>query len=75
MGSRLIKQIDIPKEVKNCPFCGQKATMTVGITGLKAIVCTDYRNCGAYVTFDNPLANRNSEATILFWNRRAKNDG
>lgn len=60
----------IPSELKPCPFCGGKASETVGITGLTAIVCTNYKSCGAYVTFDNPIANFNSDFARAYWNKR-----
>lgn len=61
----------IPKDLLPCPFCGKPARMTVGITGLVAVVCTDYNHCGAYVTFDNPVANANREMAPIYWNKRA----
>lgn len=71
MSHKLMPRRDsISKELKPCPFCGGKASMTVGITGITAIVCTNYTSCGAYVTFDNPVANRNMDYAPLYWNAR-----
>ena len=61
----------IPKELLPCPFCGGKASMTIGVTGLISIVCTNYNSCGAFVTFDNPVANRNGDYVPIYWNKRA----
>lgn len=62
----------IPTELKPCPFCGGKASETIGITGLRAIVCTNYKSCGAFVTFDNPIANMNADYAPVYWNKRGK---
>ena len=35
----------------------------------------DYRNCGATVSFDNPLANHKAEMTHIFWNNRSNKEG
>ena len=55
------------QEIKNCPFCGHKAYITNGVMGkLTMFVCGDYKNCGATVSFDNPLANHKAEMTHIF---------
>lgn len=63
------------QEIKNCPFCGHKAYITNGVMGkLTMFVCGDYRNCGATVSFDNPLANHKPEMTHIFWNNRSNKE-
>ena len=61
-------------ELKRCPFCGHKVAITNGVLGkLTMIVCTDYKNCGATISFDNPYANLIGEtAVIKLFNTRAK---
>lgn len=71
MGSRLVK----PKEkMLPCPFCGHEAHTTYGAMGnITLIMCGNYRNCGATVSFDNKFANQNGEAaSIRLWNQRTK---
>ena len=59
------------REIKNCPPFGGKAYITNGLMGnITMFVCGNYRNCGATVSFDNPLANNKPELTTMFWNNR-----
>lgn len=68
MSNKLMPKV--PDKLLPCPFCGGKASETIGVTGLRAIICTNYNSCGAYVTFDNPLANRDNKYAPVFWNKR-----
>ena len=61
--------------LKPCPFCGGKVREAVGINGLKFFCCTDYKNCGAVISFDQKLANHKPEMSRMFYNHRAKQEG
>lgn len=62
-------------EIKNCPFCGEKVELMNLFTPIRMFYCTNYRECGAVVSFDNHLCNREAgdRHKIKCWNRRADN--
>ena len=53
-------------ELKPCPFCGGKAYIVKGFTGLHMILCKD---CGLTAIFQNK---EGRQETIKAWNRRVK---
>lgn len=69
MSNKLIKK---KEQLKPCPFCGHKANTTYGAMGkITMIVCGNYRNCGATVSFDCGFANLQGESgSIKLWNQR-----
>lgn len=72
MSGKLIKSMP---GIKNCPFCGGKVELMSLMTSMKMFYCTDYKNCGAVVSFDNPSCNYGGDRKkIEAWNRRVTND-
>lgn len=61
------------EKLKNCPFCGSKATLTQGLaTPIQLFECSN-KDCGAVVSFNNLLCNLEKGFTekVKHWNRRA----
>lgn len=58
-------------ELKPCPFCGSRVEFMNLFTPMKMFYCTNYKDCGAVVSFDNPRCNEGDDASkISAWNRR-----
>jgi len=53
---------------KPCPFCGAKVTQRRGLSNIRLFEC---RSCGAMVSFNNEICNKNKAEAINAWNRRA----
>ena len=67
MSVKLVKE----QELKRCPFCGSTVMKSENIMGgLVMYQCRNWKECGATVSFDNPIANHNQRTTDRFWNRR-----
>lgn len=64
------------KELKPCPFCGGKVQIMNLMTPVTMIYCLNFKECGAVVSFDNPICNnsRTDEPKIKAWNRRTRED-
>lgn len=59
--------------LKNCPFCGEPvALVNSPMLGIKMIYCSNRQGCGATVSFDNPVANKEPSKTHIYWNRRKR---
>lgn len=61
------------REIKTCPFCGSEVALMRLDTPIDMFYCTNYKECGAVVSFDNDLCNREAgnRHKIRCWNRRA----
>lgn len=59
-------------ELKPCPFCGGRVTLMNLVTPIKMFYCTNYKDCGAVVSFDNDVCNLEAgdRHKIRAWNRR-----
>ena len=60
------------KELKRCPFCGGKVELMNLVTPVKMFYCLNYSTCGAVVSFNNALCDREAgdRHKIKCWNRR-----
>jgi len=58
------------KPLKNCPFCGAKVHEAEGIAGLLFFACTNYKDCGAMVSFNNELCNKRPQLARDRFNTR-----
>ena len=58
-------------KLKPCPFCGGKVKEAEGIGGLLFFACTNYKNCGAMISFDSPICNRFPKSAVIKYNKRA----
>ncbi len=63
-------------ELKHCPFCGGRVELMNLITPISMFYCLNYAECGAVVSFNNPVCDRETgdKNKIKAWNRRVKND-
>lgn len=59
-------------KLKPCPFCGSKVRIAEGIRGLLFFACTNYKNCGAMISFDNDMCNRFPKTAVMKYNKRAE---
>lgn len=61
------------REIKTCPFCGSEVTLMHLITPIDMFYCKNYKECGAVVSFNNDLCDREAgnRHKIRCWNRRA----
>ena len=61
-------------EIKPCPFCGSKVELMNLITPVKMFYCTNFKDCGAIVSFNNDICDREAgdRHKIRFFNRRAE---
>lgn len=59
-------------ELKPCPFCGGKVELMNLYTPIPMFYCTNFRECGAIVSFDNDICNRElgDKHKIRRFNRR-----
>lgn len=69
MSNKLIKSSK-SYELKSCPFCGSRVGETNGFMGFRMFVCTNYKGCGATVSFDCDYANEKPERAVELFNRR-----
>lgn len=56
---------------RECPFCGAPTYEVVSVTGMKCVRCTNKKNCGAIVSFNNKedcLRNPPRKAILLYLN-------
>lgn len=60
------------ENLKPCPFCGSKVTLMSLSTPIQMFYCNNYSRCGAVVSFDNDICNREAgnKHKIRAWNRR-----
>lgn len=63
--------IEKGEELKRCPFCGKKVYITRGLINAPFwfFECEN-KNCGAVISFNNDVCNRNPPAALICWNRR-----
>ena len=63
-------------EIKPCPFCGGKVELMNLVTPIKMFCCLNYKECGAVVSFNNDICNREAgvKHKIKYWNKRYKED-
>lgn len=61
------------REIKTCPFCGSEVTLMHLVTPIDMFYCNNHRECGAVVSFNNDLCDREAgnRHKIRCWNRRA----
>lgn len=64
-------------ELKPCPFCGGKVEFMNLFSPIPMFYCLNYTECGAVVSFDNDVCNREAghRHKIKKWNRRANDEG
>ena len=62
-------------ELKPCPFCGSKVELMNLATPIRMFYCTNFKGCGAVVSFNNDICDREAgdKHKIRAWNRRADN--
>lgn len=71
MSNKLVKDYNI----KRCPFCGSEVSFMNLMTPMKMFYCTNYKECGAVVSFNNVACDLGGDAPkIKAWNRRAGNE-
>lgn len=56
---------------KPCPFCGAPAHEIETAVGIPMIACSNYKGCGALVSFNNPACDEHGVSPVEFFNRRA----
>lgn len=61
-------------KLKSCPFCGGKIQTAKVFTNIPLMFfkCMNYNSCGATISFDNPVCNKNPESSVKYFNRRVK---
>lgn len=61
------------REIKACPFCGSEVALMRLFTPNDMFYCNNYKECGAVVSFNNDLCDREAgnRHKIRCWNRRA----
>ena len=61
------------REIKTCPFCGSEVTLMQLATPIDMFYCNNHRECGAVVSFNNDLCDREAgnRHKVRCWNRRA----
>lgn len=57
-------------ELKPCPFCGREVKKVAGFKELYFYKCTNKKDCGAIMSFDCDLYNRDPKKSIEAYNRR-----
>lgn len=59
-------------EIKKCPFCGSRVDFISLFTGMKMFYCSNYKECGAVVSFNNEKCDNEegNDNKIMCWNRR-----
>lgn len=57
---------------KPCPFCGARADEIESITGMGLIACSNYKGCGAIVSFNNKDCDERGVSPVVYFNRRAE---
>ena len=62
----------IMTKCKPCPFCGARADEIESITGLSMIACSNYKGCGAIVSFNNKDCDERGVSPVVYFNRRAE---
>ena len=62
----------VEKVKVRCPFCGSEVEMSHGTLNLPIVLftCTNFKNCGAVVSFDNPMTECFPNMAINFWAKR-----
>lgn len=60
------------ENIKPCPFCGSEVELMNLITPVKMFYCKNFDKCGAVVSFNNPICDREAgdRHKIKAWNRR-----
>lgn len=56
---------------RECPFCGAPTYEVVSVTGMKCVRCTNKKNCGAIVSFNNKDCDERGVSPAVYFNRRA----
>ena len=59
------------QELKACPFCGSKVNVVGGIGGIQMFTCVNFRDCGAVMSFNNPIADHFPDKAKIYYNRRS----
>lgn len=62
----------IVTKCKPCPFCGARADVIESITGMDLIACSNYKGCGAIVSFNNKDCDERGVSPAVYFNKRAK---
>lgn len=53
------------------PFCGARADEIETIVGASMIACSNYKDCGALVSFNNADCDERGASPVEYFNRRA----
>lgn len=61
----------IVTKCKPCPFCGARANEIETMAGTTMIACSNYRGCGALVSFNNAGCDERGASPVEYFNRRA----
>ena len=59
---------------KPCPFCGAPVTVRLMRKGPDFIACTNKRECGAIVSFNNTPCDCFGASPVDYFNRRASDE-
>ena len=64
-------------DIRPCPFCGGKVELINLFTPMRMFYCTNYKECGAVISFNNEICDREAgdKHKIRYFNRRASDNG
>lgn len=63
--------VHVEPRSRECPFCGAPTYEVVSVTGMKCVRCTNKKNCGAIVSFNNKDCDERGVSPAVYFNRRA----
>lgn len=62
----------IEPKSRECPFCGAPTYEVISVTGMKCVLCTNKRTCGAIVSFNNKDCDERGVSPVRYFNRRTE---